>query len=105
MKVIIKNNQIRYKYTKNKFSEGVIYSIIFFSIALFLFFLSILISVLNGGNAGPVIAGLVLSSFCFDICALYYIILEIYLFENRKKSVRNMLFLELGYFIFWAFII
>ena len=105
MKVIIKNNQIRYKYTKNKFSEGVIYSIIFFCIALFLFFLSIFISVINGGHAGPIIAGIVFSSFCFDICALYYIILEIYLFENRKKSVRNMLFLELAYFIFWAFII
>jgi len=105
MKVIIKNNQIRYKYTKNKFSEGLIYSIIFFVISIFLFFISILISILNNGKAGSIVSGIVFSSFLFDILAIYFIILEIYLYENKNKSVRNMLFLEVLYFIFWAFII
>lgn len=105
MKVIIKNNQVRYKYTKNKLSDGVILSIVFYAVAIFLFFLSILISVLHKGNAGSIISGIIFSSFLFDILAIYFTILEIYLYENKKKSVRNILFLEILYFIFWAFII
>lgn len=105
MRVIYKNNQVYYKYDQHKMSDGVKVAILYYIIAILLFVFSVAISFLYFGNAPTFVAGIGISSILFNLLSMIYIIMEIYLYQNFHKEIRNMLLLQLGYFIFWIFIV
>lgn len=105
MQVINKNNKTIYKYGEHKLSDGVITSIIFFAVAVLLFACSILISFIFLGEAPSFVAGIGISSMICNAASMFYIVLEIYLYKNFHKEIRNMLILQILLFSIWIFII
>lgn len=105
MREIIKNNKVIYNYQTHKLSDGVLYSIILYVVAVLLLILSILISYFYLGEAPSIIGGIGISSIVFNIASMIFIILEVYLYNNFHKEIRTMLLLQLILFSIWIFII
>ena len=105
MREIVRNNQIYYSYKTHKMSEGVIYSIVFFAVALIFLIISILVSYLYLGKAPSFVAGLGITSIIFNIASITKIVMEIYLYENYSSEIRTMLILQLLLFSVWLLII
>lgn len=105
MREIVRNNQIYYSYKTHKMSEGVIYSIAFFAVAVIFLIISILVSYLYLGEAPSFVAGFGITSIIFNIASITKIVMEIYLYENYSPEIRTMLILQLLLFSVWIFII
>lgn len=104
MRVINKKNKTIYKYDKHEFSDGVIIAIIMFAIAILLFISSVIISYIFLGEAPLFIAGVGISSILFDVGSMLIVVLEIYLYKNFHKEIRNLLILQIIFLIIWIFI-
>lgn len=105
MRVVSKNDKTIYKYDSHRFSDGVLQAIILFAIAILLFVVSIIISYLYLGEAPSFIAGIGISSMLFNLASMVEIILEIYLYKNFHKEIRNMLLLQILLFSIWIFVV
>ena len=105
MKVIIKNNKVKYKYEKHKLSDKTKLAICFFVTAIFLLFVALGISILYDGDAPTFVSGVVISSLICNAMSMICSILEIYEDRIYNTDIRNMLLLQTAYFIFWILII
>lgn len=103
MRVIKRNNQIKYKYEKEKWSEGVKLSVLLYILSIFIFFLSIVISIIKLGNASEIIGGLGLASIICCLGSMSFSISEIYLYKRYKRITRNMLLFQILYLLYWVF--
>ena len=103
MRVIKKKNQIKYKYEKEKWSEGVKLSVLLFIASILIFLLSVIISVLKLGNASEIVGGLGISSIIFCLGSMAFSISEIYLYKSYKRITRNMLLFQILYLLYWVF--
>lgn len=103
MRVIKRNNQIKYKYEKEKYSEGVKLSVLLYIVCIFIFFLSIIISIVCRGEASEIVGGLGFTSIICCLGSMAFSISEIYLYKSYKKITRNMLLLQILYLLYWIF--
>lgn len=105
MKVINRKNKKLFSYNTHEISKGVKFAILLYIIALFLFILSVLLSILFLGEAPSFVAGIGISSLLFNAASMLNIVLEIYLYKNYFSEIRNMLLLQILLFIIWIFIV
>ena len=105
MRVIVRNNKIKYVYAKPKLTEGIKLSIIMFVAAIVMLLIGVLISILFSGNAPSIVASFGISSIICNTASMASIVLEVYLYKNFAPAVRNMLLLQIFLFIVWIFII
>ena len=105
MRVIVRNNKIKYMYAKTKMTEGIKLAIILFIIAVSMLALGVLISILFNGNAPTFVASFGIMSIGCNVASMVNIVLEVYLYQNFAPAVRNMLLLQIAFFIVWIFII
>ena len=103
MRVVRKNNQVKYKYKKDKWSEGVKLSLLLYIISIFIFFLSIIISIINHGEASEIVGGLGISSIICCLGSMAFSISEIYLYKSYTRVNRNMLLCQMLYLLYWIF--
>lgn len=103
MRVIKKNNQVKYKYEKEKWSEGIKLSVLLYILSIFIFFVAVIISILNRGEASEIVGGLGVASIIFCLGSMAFSISDIYLYKSYKRITRNMLLLQILYLLFWIF--
>lgn len=103
MKVIIKDNQKRYKYSKLKISEGERLSIILFVTSFLLVLISIIISFFYEGEAPAIVGGMGVASIICILGSMAFSISEIYLYRSYTYTTRNMIFLQIISLLFWMF--
>ena len=100
MRKIIKNNQIRYKYSKDQLAYNDKMSIICFVICIIFFLMGLVVSVIYGGEGPMLIGALGIIAILFDLISMFYSIYEIYEYNIYKRITRNMLLLQIGFLIF-----
>lgn len=105
MRIVVRNNKIKYMYVKPEMTEDIKLSIIMFIISVVMLLLGIFISILFSGNAPTIVAAFGLISIICNVASMTYIVLEVYLYQNFAPAVRNMLLLQILFFIIWIFII
>ena len=105
MRVIVRNNKIKYMYAKSKWTEGIKNAIFLFIVAVLMLVFGVLISILFHGNAPSFVAGLGIMSIGCNVASMTNIVLEVYLYQNFAPAVRNMLLLQIAFFIVWIFIV
>ena len=105
MKIIVKNNKVKYNYVERDQSEGEKYSIILYKIAIIIMLFCLLLAVFFGGNTPMILSGIAISSFICNLGSMAFSISEIYLYEVYTSLTRNMLGLQILYILFWIFVI
>lgn len=105
MREIIRKNGVVYSYTKYERSEGIIYAIILYAIAVLFLFISIVISLLYLGEAPSIVGGLGLTSIIFNTGSLLNVILDIYFYRNFHTDVRTLLILQIILYSVWIFLV
>ena len=105
MRVIVRNNKIKYIYVKQELTEGIKLSIIMYIISILMLLMGVFISILFSGNAPTIVAAFGLISIICNIASMTYIVLEVYLYQNFAPAIRNMLLLQIFLFIVWILII
>lgn len=100
MRVVVKNNQVRYKYAKEKLAYNDKMSIITYSIAIVVFIFALCISIIYGGEGPLIVGALGTVSIVFDLVSMFFSIYEIYEYNIYKRVTRNMLILQICFLIF-----
>ena len=103
LRVIRKNNQVKYKYQKEKWPEGVKLSVLLYIITIFTFVLSVIISIISKKQSEGLISGIALTSIICCLGSMSFSISEIYFYKSYKRVTRNMLLLQILYLLFWIF--
>ena len=105
MKIIVKNNKVKYNYVERDKSEGERLSILLYRAAIVLMVFCLLMSIFFRGDTPMILSGVAISSFVCNLGSMAFSISEIYLYEVYTSLTRNMLGLQILYILFWIFII
>lgn len=105
MRIVTRNNKKYYKYEKKPLSFGIIAAVVLYIVAILLYIFDIIYAYACGGEAPLMAGGIGVCSIFLNIVSMLFIVFEIYLYKNFQPAIRNMLILQILYFIFWIFII
>ena len=105
MKIIVKDNKVKYNYVERDQSEGERLSILLYKVAIVLIVFCLLMAIVFRGDTPMILSGVAIASFICNLGSMAFSISEIYLYEVYTSLTRNMLGLQILYILFWIFII